>query len=189
MFLAMKHTPSGTARSAGFTLIELMIVIAIIGIMATMAVPSYQDRVIRAQVTEGMALADFAKQAVAAHYAKTRSMPATNEAAGLPPADHIVGNHVKAVEVRAGAIVITFGNLSNRHLADKQLTLRPATVEGYPQVPIAWVCGAADVPGKMRVHGDNASSLPATYLPLDCRAGLAMAAAKTPAPASQATGT
>lgn len=165
-----------TLPSRGFTLIELMIVIAIIGIMATMAVPSYQDRVIRAQVGEGIALADFAKQAVAAYYARTHTMPKDNQAAGLPPADHIVGNYVTAVSVQAGAIVITFGNQSNRHLAKQKLTLRPATVEAYPQVPIAWICAGAGVPGKMRVQGSDETSLAATMLPLDCRAGPAPAA-------------
>lgn len=155
----------------GFTLIELMIVIAIISIMATMAVPSYQDRVIRAQVAEGMTLADLAKQAVAAHLATHRVLPKDNQAAGLPPADHIVGNHVSAVAVQSGAIQITFGNQSNKNLSQKTLSLRPAIVEAYPQVPIAWVCGGAAVPKMMRVQGVNATNLPAQHLPLDCRAG------------------
>lgn len=153
----------------GFTLIELMIVIAIIGIMASMAVPSFQDRVIRAQVAEGLALADFAKQAVAAHYARTRGMPQDNQAAGLPPAERIVGNHVSALAVRGGAIHIRFGNQANRNLAGKTLTLRPATVAGYPQVPIAWVCGTAAVPAKMSASGHSATDLPPPHLPFDCR--------------------
>jgi type IV pilus assembly protein PilA len=168
----MNHSTS----PRGFTLIELMIVIAIIGIMATMAMPSYQDRVIRAQVAEGLALADFVKQAVAAHYTKTQAMPKDNQAAGLPPADHIVGNYVSAISVQSGVIVITFGNQSNRHLAKQKLSVRPATVEGFPQVPIAWICGGAGVPGKMRVQGGNETSLPPTMLPLDCRQGPAPAA-------------
>jgi type IV pilus assembly protein PilA len=157
------------ANCAGFTLIELMIVIAIIGIMATMAVPSYQDRVIRAQVSEGLALADFAKHAVVAYYSKTRGMPRDNVAAGLPPADRIVGNYVAEMSVRGGAINIVFGNQSNRNLSGKTLTLRPATVQEYPQVPISWICGMADVPKKMKANGDNVTKIPSSYLPLDCR--------------------
>jgi type IV pilus assembly protein PilA len=155
----------------GFTLIELMIVIAIISILATMAVPSYQDRVIRTQVAEALVLADFAQRAVVAHHAKHQVMPKDNQAAGLPPADHIVGNFVSSTVVQEGVIHIQFGNQSNRNLAQRMLSLRPATVENYPQVPIAWVCGNATVPHKMRAPAINATNLPAQHLPLDCRAG------------------
>jgi type IV pilus assembly protein PilA len=155
--------------SSGFTLIELMIVIAIIGIMATYAMPSFQDRVIRAQVSEGLGLSEFARQAVQAYYAKHRRMPRDNAAAGLPPADRIVGNYVTELAVNEGAIVLSFGNRSNRNIAGKKLSLRPALVEGYPAVPLAWVCGAAGAPDKMRLVGENLTSLPAALLPIDCR--------------------
>lgn len=170
--MTMRHAkePSSPRRGGGFTLIELMVVIAVMGVMATMAVPSFQDRVIRAQVTEGLALADFARQAVAAHHARTRGgLPRDNAATGLPPAERIVGNYVSSVAVRSGAIDIRFGNLANRNLSGKTLTLRPAVVEGYPQVPIAWVCGTAATPDTMKLHGDNATDLPGHHLPLDCR--------------------
>jgi type IV pilus assembly protein PilA len=168
----MTLAPLRRPRSArGFTLIELMIVISIIGIMATMAVPSYQDRILRAQVSEGLALAQFAQQAVQAEYTRSHVLPANNAAAGLPPADRIVGNYVTSLAVHDGGIVMTYGNRSNRHLEGQKLSLRPATVEGYPQVPIAWVCGAANVPARMQVHGADQTTLSQMQLPLDCRAG------------------
>jgi type IV pilus assembly protein PilA len=163
--------PHRRGASAGFTLIELMIVISIIGIMATMAVPSYQDRVMRAQVAEGIALAQFARDAVQAQYTHSHTLPPDNAAAGLPPADRIVGNYVTGLSVQQGSIVVTFGNLSNRHLEGRKLTLRPATVDGWPQVPIAWVCGRAPVPARMQAHGADQTSLEDTQLPLDCRPG------------------
>ncbi len=166
MHLQHPHPPA-----QGFTLIELMIVVAIISIMATMAMPSYQDRVIRAQVGEGLALAEFVKQAVAAHRTGQQHLPADNAAAALPPAESIVGNHVSAVAVQGGAIQIRFGNNANRNLAGKTLSLRPATVQAHPQVPIAWVCGQATVPKGMVATGRNATDLPAAHLPLDCRPG------------------
>jgi type IV pilus assembly protein PilA len=153
----------------GFTLIELMIVIAILGIGAGLAMPSYQDRVIRAQVAEGLVLADMAKQAIAAEYARSGTLPADNAAAGLPPADRIVGNYVSSLVVESGAVQIGFGQLSNRNLAGKVLSLRPATVPGYKQVPIAWVCGQASVPPKMNAEGRNRTTLPGPHLPVDCR--------------------
>lgn len=159
-----KHRP----RQLGFTLIELMIVVAIIAIMSTMALPSFQDRVIKAQVNEGVALADFVKQGVAAYYARHKELPRSNAAAGLPPADKILGNYVSGVAVSNGSITITYGSRANSHLAGKKLTLRPAVVEGYPTVPIAWVCGRASAPSGMKVQGGNETDLPQPHLPLDC---------------------
>ncbi len=158
-----------TARRNGFTLIELMIVIAILGILSTLALPSFQDRVMRAQVEEALGLAQFARQGVAEYYAKTRSIPKDNAAAGLPPASTIVGNYVTGLAVKDGAIVITFGNRTNKNLTGKTLTLRPAVVANQPMVPIAWVCGNAGVPGRMTAAAKNETTVPNTALPIDCR--------------------
>lgn len=154
---------------SGFTLIELMIVVAIIGILSTMAVPTFQDRVIRAQVTEGIQLAEFVRQSIQQYYAKNRRMPANNAQAGVPESAKIVGNYVTDVVVADGAIHITFGSRSNRNITGKKLTLRPAVVDGTPVVPIAWVCGTAGVPDKMAALGKNETTLPGPHLPVDCR--------------------
>ena len=153
----------------GFTLIELMIVIAILGILSVIAVPTYQDRVIRVQVSEGINLAEFVKQSVQSYYTKNHRFPADNVSAGLPEGGLIVGNYVAGMQVEQGAVVITYGNRVNRFIANKKLTLRPAIVEGHPIVPIAWICGNATVPGKMQVHGQNATDIPSPHLPIDCR--------------------
>jgi type IV pilus assembly protein PilA len=152
----------------GFTLIELMIVVAIITIMSTLAMPSFQDRIIKAQVSEGIAMSEFARQAIAAYYARHKKMPADNAAAALPPGDKIIGNYVTGMAVNQGSITITFGSRANSHLAGRKLSLRPAVVEGYPQVPVAWVCGKAAVPEKMSAPGPNDTDLPPSHLPLDC---------------------
>lgn len=153
----------------GFTLIELMIVIAILAILASLAVPTYQDRMIRTQVGEGIALAEFVRQSVQGYYSRTRRMPKDNMAAGVPASEQIVGNYVSDVAVRDGAVVITYGNRANRYLAGRKLVLRPAIVEAAPVVPIAWVCGNASGPDKMKVLGSNETDLPAPHLPIDCR--------------------
>jgi type IV pilus assembly protein PilA len=160
-----------TNQNRGFTLIELMIVIAILTMLATLAVPSFQERVIQGQVGEGVKLVEFAQRAVDDYWRTHHAMPADNAAAGLPPADQIVGNYVAGVRVADGAIVIAYGNKSNRNLAGKQLAIRPAVVEKFPTVPIAWICGSSEVPDKMTVRGTNATDLPSMFLPLDCRPG------------------
>lgn len=154
---------------SGFTLIELMIVIAIIGILSVMAVPAYQDRVIRTQVVEGLNLAEFVQHSIQAYYTKYHRFPSDNKAAGLPESGKIVGNFVSDVQVREGAVVITYGSRVNRFISGKKLTLRPAVVEGQPIVPIAWVCGNASVPDKMKVHGRNDTDILGPHLPIDCR--------------------
>jgi len=156
-------------RNSGFTLIELMIVVAIIAILSSMALPTFQDRVIRSQVGEGLQVAEFVRQSVTAYYARTKRMPADNAAAGLPEARLIVGNYVDEIVVKDGVVTITYGNRSNRNLAGKKLSLRPAIVEAAPAVPIAWVCGAASVPERMKAQGANGTTLPPTHLPVDCR--------------------
>lgn len=154
----------------GFTLIEMMVVIAIIAILALIAMPSYQGKVIREQIKEGVALAAIAKPPVESSWAKTKTLPADNAAAALPSADKIVNNVVSSVAVVDGALNITFGNRVNGTLKGKVLTLRPAVVEDAPIVPVTWVCGHADAPDKMTSKGTDRTDIPQEFLPLNCMA-------------------
>ena len=162
---------AGAQRLRGFTLIEMMVVVAVIAILALLAIPSYIDKVVRDQVLEALPLADVAKPPVALAWGLTQSFPADNAAAGLPPADKIVSNLVSSVAVEGGALHMTFGNRANGLLRGKVLTLRPGVVEDAPIVPVAWVCGYAAVPGNMTAMGTNRTNVPPKYLPLKCRAG------------------
>jgi type IV pilus assembly protein PilA len=152
----------------GFTLIELMVVVAIIGVMATFALPSYQERIIKAQIQEGLEMIAPIKKTEAEYYIKYGRFPANNASAGVPAPDKFVGNYVRRVEVENGAIHITFGNRINRNASDKVLSLRPAIVKDAPMVPVAWVCAKARVPDGMSVQGKDATDLPDHFLPLDC---------------------
>lgn len=153
----------------GFTLIEMLVVMAIIAILALMAVPLYSDKFIREQVIEGMRLTEIAKGPIAASWAAVRKLPDDNEAAGLPVPDKVVGNYVKSLTVEGGAIHVVFGNQANGALRGKTLTLRPAVVEDAPVVPVAWVCGFAATPDKMTAFGANRTDLPKNWLPVNCR--------------------
>jgi type IV pilus assembly protein PilA len=159
-----------TARRTGFTMIEMMVVIGIVAILALLAAPSFQDGIVRDQISGAIPLADIAKAPVAASWAATQSLPADNAAAGLPPAEKIVNNYISSVLVQNGAIQINFGNRANGAIQGKILSIRPAVVEDAPVVPVTWVCGAAEVPGKMTVKGENKTNIAANFLPLSCRA-------------------
>lgn len=153
----------------GFTLIEMLMVVAVIAILAMVALPSYQGKLVRDQIIEGSALANLAKGPIAAYWSASKTLPVDNASIALPAPDQIVGNLVRAVTVQDGAIHITYGNRANGILKDKTLSLRPAVVEDAQVVPVAWVCGGASVPDKMTVHGENKTDIPKEYLPLNCR--------------------
>lgn len=154
----------------GFTLIEMMVVIAIIAILALIAMPSYQGKIIREQIAEGVTLAAIAKTPVAASWAMAKTLPADNAAAGLPSADKIVNNVVSSVAVGDGALHITFGNRVNGGIKGKVLSLRPAVVEDAQIVPVTWVCGHAEAPDKMTAKGADKTDIPEAYLPINCKA-------------------
>ena len=157
------------SSSHGFTLIELMIVVAVIAILALMAMPGMQGKVVRDQIVEAAKWADVAKTPVSTLWAVARRLPADNAEAGLPGADRMVSNLVSSVTVEGGAVHITFGNKANGALQGKTLTLRPAIVEDAPMVPVAWVCGNASAPERMTAQGRNRTDVAGNFLPLNCR--------------------
>jgi type IV pilus assembly protein PilA len=158
-------------HSAGFTWLELLLVLAVLGVLAALAIPGMQDSVLKKQVKEGFALADVAKQGVQAAYALTGTMPADNAAAGLPAHDKIVGNVVKDVNVSDGAVTLTYGNNASRAIEGRRVTFRPAVVKDEPQVPIAWICHDLRAPGGMEIKGADRTDVPPNQLPVECRGG------------------
>jgi type IV pilus assembly protein PilA len=146
----------------GFTLIELMIVIAIIGILAAIAIPAYQDYTVRAKVSEGLNLAGAAKLAVSETYDSTGAMPTSQAQAGLPAAASITGNYVSSVGVTAttGVITISYkaaGLGGNPTANSTTIDLIPNTNAGS----VEWDCKFASA-----VSG---SPTPSKYRPANCR--------------------
>lgn len=137
----------------GFTLIELMIVVAIIAILAAIAIPAYQDYLVRTQVSEGAVLADGAKTAVAEFYSNTGRLPGDNSSAGLAKDTSINGKYVSKVTVASGLITATYGGpKANSNIGSSAtLLLSPATNAGS----INWVCKSSTITPK--------------YLPSNCR--------------------
>lgn len=120
----------------GFTLVELMIVVAIVAILAAIAISQYQDYVIRAQVAEGASLATSSKTAVTEYYNNTGVYASDNLSYGLPTAGSISGKYVTQVDASNGLIVTTFGKDANKAIQGATLTFS-ALPQGNS---MAWVC-------------------------------------------------
>jgi type IV pilus assembly protein PilA len=168
--------PAHDNRQIGFTLIELMIVVAIIGILASMAIPAYQSYTIRAQVAEGLNLVAAAKPPVATSFLDDGEAPANRSAAGMSAnATDSSGKYVSSIDVNNGVLVITYGNEASAVIANQILTLTPYET---PDLSIVWRCGTALAPtGLSEIGtsgGGNAASyiaptIPVQYLPSSCR--------------------
>ena len=153
----------------GFTLLELMIVVAILGILSTIAVPTFQDRVIRAQLKEALSLAEGLKPSLEAFYSARKRFPIDNTEAGVPKPEHLIGNYVTEIELRDGALHVALGHRVNAFVKGKTVSIRPAVVVGSARSPLSWLCGKAQpVPG-MRAMGENRTTLSDKFLPFECR--------------------
>ncbi len=138
------------SKSRGFTLIELMIVVAIIGILAAIAIPAYGTYMVRAQVAEGLTLAEGYKTVIWDYYSQHGVFPPSNQSAGAPAAASIQGSYVHSVNIAKGLITITFGNKANNSISGSTLLLSATSSADSLQ----WVC-----------RGGTISS---RYLPTSC---------------------
>jgi len=135
-------------KQQGFTLIELMIVVAIIGILAAIAIPAYQDYTIRAQVSEGLNLSGGAKAAVTEYFQDRGAMPSTNTEAGLANIAEIAGKYVTSVDVTNGIINVTYGGTNNEAhavITGDVLIMTPSTAQAGS---VQWDCSSTTIDNK-----------------------------------------
>jgi len=125
----------------GFTLIELMIVVAIIGILAAIAIPMYLDYTTRSQIAEGLTVAGGAKSAVTEYYQDRGAFPTNNAQAGLDAPGNIIGNYVTSVSVNADIITIMYGADAHPFINGETVTLTAIDHQGS----VGWVCASGGV--------------------------------------------
>jgi type IV pilus assembly protein PilA len=153
----------------GFTLIELMVVVAILGIMLTYTMPSYHQYTIKTQVRDALAYTQQFKINIEEFYKINQRLPVNNAEAGLPPADKLISNHIAAIYVNGGQLDIVLGSKINQKISGQVLSIHPLVVNDSPMTPISWACGYASEPQGMFKVGHNNTNIQAYYLPVECR--------------------
>ncbi|WP_127221733.1 pilin [Neisseria meningitidis] len=155
----------------GFTLIELMIVIAIVGILAAVALPAYQDYTARAQVSEAILLAEGQKSAVTEYYLNHGEWPGNNSDAGVASSTDIKGKYVKSVEVKNGVVTATMASSNvNNEIKGKKLSLWAKRQDGS----VKWFCGQPvqrtdTTTNNDEVTADTDKQIDTKHLPSTCR--------------------
>lgn len=153
---------------AGFTLVELMVVVAVIAILATLTMPSMLAQRQRRDVAEAVTMAKNIRDSITDYYYLNLSFPPDNEAAGVPKPELLISNKVAGVEIEDGVINITLGNKAVQPLQNKIISIRPAVVTGSPSSPITWLCGYENPVDGMEAVGIDKTDVNNGAIPASC---------------------
>jgi type IV pilus assembly protein PilA len=140
-------------QQKGFGLLELLVVIAVIGVIASLSIAAYQQYIIRAQVTEGIVLSNGVRQVIIDEYLETGDWPNNNNLAGLVNLNLINGDYTKSIKVQRNKITVMFGNNSHQNIFHQKVTIEIVENDGR----FSWTC-------------EGHAKFPDRYLPRACRA-------------------
>lgn len=166
-------------QTQGFTLIEMLIVIAIIAIMSMLAIPSLIPDLTRKQVEESLAKIERYKPMIQANHQLRAALPGitenqlfpihNNDIAGMPKADEIIGNYIDKVTVKDGVITLHFSKNADKKLQGKLLSVQPTYVKGSYNQDLDWSCGYKKIPDGKTAAGHNETNIENKFLPAKCR--------------------
>ena len=165
-------------KQQGFTLIEMMLVIAIIGILAMMALPMFSYKVTQEQIEESLSKVEAFKALVEDNHqlrvdlgAQAGELFALNndEIEQMPAASKIIGNYIDQVHLKHGVITMTFSEHAHKALQQKKLSLSPTFVVDHYQQKLDWSCGYKKIPNGKTAAGENETNIEKKYLPFSCR--------------------
>lgn len=169
----------GINKKSGFTLIEMLIVIAIIAILAALAVPSITPGITSKQVAESLKKIERYKPLIQVQHQLRAALPGITEnqlfpinnkdVAEMPKADEIIGNYIDHVSVKDGVITLRFSKNAHNVLQGKLLSVIPSYVANSYNQDLDWSCGYKKIPDGKKAAGDNRTNIDKQFLPLKCR--------------------